>query len=177
MANAGGAAPVLVDEEEDVARLCYRAGFPITRRNDHHCEVDPDSGLYRLEEFTWEDFTQKGFSVQRRALFTREAAITAFQAKMEKRRVKGDPADTLELLGAVVAPVAQIHAIRTMRDGRAFAVWEEPIEGNAAHACIRSDEKYPRSEFMKYRALLQEIFAQVRSTDETFPELVQAPGE
>ena len=169
MANAGGAAPALVSDEEDVARLCFRAGFPITRRNSHHSDVDPESGFYRLEEFTWDDFTNRGFSVQRLALFSRDAANAAYQAKVEKRRAKGDPVDTLEFLGAVVASVAQIHAIRTAKGGRAFAVCQEPIEGNPAHACIRSDEQYSKPEFMKYRLLLQAIFAQVRGS-EVFPE-------
>lgn len=171
MANAGGAAPVFVSDEEDVARLCFRAGFPITRRNSHHCDVDPESGLFRLEGFTWDDFTNRGFSVQRLALFSREAANGALQARVEKRRERGDPVDTLELLGAVVASVARIHSIRTAKGGRAFAVCQDPIEGNPAHAFIRSDEQYSKPEFMKYRVLLQAIFAEVKSPD-VFPEHV-----
>lgn len=172
MANAGGAAPALVNDEERVARLCYRAEYPITRRNEHLSDLNPDTDSYRLEEFTWDDFTKNGFSVQRISLFSRGAANAALQERIAKKKAKADPAaDTLELVGAVLASVAEVHAIRTLNGNRAFVVCEEPIEGNPAHACIRSEGSYPKGEFLKYRVSLQAAFGQARSL-EVFPETV-----
>jgi hypothetical protein len=152
-----------VSDEEDVARLCFRASFPITRRGEYLSDFDPGSQLYRLEELTWDDFSNRGFSVQRRSLFSRVAAQAALQDRIDRKREKlGATADSLKLEGAVLARVASIRAIQTLGGERAFSVWKEPVDGNSAHACIRSNGGYPRGEFLKYRVQLQAVFAGLR---------------
>ena len=158
----GGAARVSDDEE--VARLCFKADFPVTHDGQHPSEIDA-VGMYRLEEFQWKDFSKPergGFSVQRTSLFTRADAQRVLEDRIRKKVEREKRVDGYDLEGVVTAGVHQIHGIRDGDGESAFVVTPEPVDGNPAHAAIRVTNKIGSGPFLKYRKALQDVFGQVR---------------
>jgi hypothetical protein len=165
-AMVGAAATaILVDEDERVARLCFKADFPITHDGQHPSDVDPTTHLYRLEEFQWKDFSNPdrgGFSVQRMSLFTRTDAVRILRERTQKKVDANKPVNGFDLEGVVAASVGEINSVKDAAGENAFLVTPEPVTDAPAHAAIRASGKYGSGAFLKYRLMLQGIFGELQ---------------
>lgn len=164
MGAVEGEAVACVDDAEEVARLCFKADFPITHDGQHPGEID-ETGLYRLEELQWKDFhvpERGGFSVQRMSLFTQGDARKILNDRIRRKTEAGKRTDGYDLEGVVTAEAGEIRQIRDAEGDSAFVVTPAPLADNPAHAAIRASGKYDSGFFLKYRRALQEVFGQLR---------------
>jgi len=154
----------LVDEREDVCRLCFSADVPISRHDNHPNQIDPLTGRIRLEEISWEDLSSKGFSLQRRHLYSLEKAIREAErrdnAKSEKLSVNAG----YKLAGVLIVRVARINEI--LHEGvKAFSVYATPQPGDPGHAEIRVGAHCRKHDLLKFRIALQTALGSMREPD------------
>ena len=155
----------VLDQDERVARLCFKADFPITHDDHFPSEIDPETRLYQLEEFQWKDFStpeRGGFSVQRMSLSGRSQAREILADRIRRKTERGKPTNGYDLEGVVVALVGEIGSIKDTDGADAFIVSPTPMPENAAHAAIRTSGRYDSARFLKYRLLLQRVFGQLQ---------------
>lgn len=153
-AAAGNTAEVLVDVEEDVCRLCFSADIPVFRGSLHPNQVDPETGLFRLEEISWKDLAENGFSLQRKKLYSLNDGLAEAKRRDDERAAKGKQA-AYKLAGVLIAKVAGIHAISDDDGRRTFRVLQTPTEKQPAHAEIRIADHCKKQDLLKYRQALQ----------------------
>lgn len=169
----GGAANItLVEDDEEVARLCFKSDWPVTHDGKYPSEIDPVTRLYRLEEFQWKDFSKQarsGFSVQRTSLFSQTDAKRVLEERIARKQEREKPLDGYDLEGVVIARVSAIHGIKDADGQSTFLVSPESTPDSPAHSAIRTSETCNSGEFLKYRKELQTAFGQLQSV-EILPE-------
>jgi hypothetical protein len=161
MSKAGGAEDVLVDDAEDVARLC------LNERTD----IDPETRLLKVSTLMWEDFLHRGLSVQRVNFFTRGDAQAALDARIAAREGAGKSVTGYALAGVAIARVEKIRRIEKEGGSPAFVVVEKPDAASAGHAEIFATEDYGHGKFLGFRTKLILAFGPVQSV-EMLPEAV-----
>lgn len=152
---AGGTAEVLVDAEEDVCRLCFSAEIPISRDSKHPNQVDPESGRIRLEEISWIDLREKGFSLQRRSLYSLKDGLAEAARRDAKKKAKAIEAG-YQLAGVLIARVALINVIEDECGRQIFRVLKTPTEAQPAHAEIRIADHCEKHDLLKFRVALSD---------------------
>lgn len=153
MAVGAGEAAALVDDEEDVCRLCFAAQVPISRDNQHPNQID-DEGFIRLEEIGWDDLASRGFSLVRRHLYSVSRGEAEAARRDEKRRAKGQEA-RYQLAGALIVRAANIKAIADDNGAQVFNVFATPTAEEEAHAEIKFAQVIPRNQFLRFRQALR----------------------
>lgn len=160
MANGAYGAAVVVDDEEDVCRLCFAAAIPISRDNQHPNQTDED-GYIRLEEIAWNDLSKKGFSLVRRHLYSVAKGEAEAQRRDAKRREKGQDA-RYQLAGTLIARAGGIAAITNDQGHQVFRVLATPTEQEEAHAEVRFVQDIARHEWLRFRQDLRLVLGTVR---------------
>ena len=165
----GGAAEVevLVDPREYVCRLCFSANIPISIHHDGHPnQVDPATNLIRLEEIGWRDVNERGFSVQRRRLYSRKEALAEAARREAAKNEKFGGDVTYRLAGALIAKVSRINSISDDTGNPIFRVLETPTEDQPGHAEIRIAAGLKKHHLLKYRAKLQAALGTLKDSEE-----------
>jgi hypothetical protein len=157
---ADAAAVALVDPAEDVCRLCFSAEIPISRDRKHPNQVDPEDGYIRLEEIGWEDLKVRGFSVQRKALYSLAKALALAEARDAIRTAKGLDA-RYKFAGTLIARVQAVIDIVDGGGSSVFFVREMPLEDDPGHAEIRIAAHMTRQDFLKYRPALRLVLGRL----------------
>lgn len=149
----------LVDDKEEICRLCFSAQIPIVD-DVYPNQIDPVSGQIRLEEISLRK-VRRGFSVQRRHMYSMAEALAIARAADARWKTKGKEAD-YQLAGFLLASVAAVHSIS--EDGsRVFAVYSKPEPGEPGHAEIHiAVEGMAKDKFIKYRTELQLALGQIQ---------------
>lgn len=150
--------------EEDVCRLCFAASINISIDRKHPNQVDPDSGLIRLEELTWQDFNERGFSVQVLRLYSAEKGRAEAMRRLEAKREKG--VERYELAGALIANVGRIHQIRDPGGASVFRVLDTSTAEHPAHAELRISPGFQKKDLLKYRQELQGVLGKIRPPED-----------
>jgi hypothetical protein len=151
-----GAARALVDDAEDVCRLCYKAGVPITIDKKYPDEIDPETNMIRVGQISKQDLTQRGFSLQRTSLYSRRRALAEPARRERLRSERGKVPAGFVLKGVLLTRVARIHNIVDGTGAKVFSVYATPNDESEAHAEILFDTKVPNSEFLKWRLELRD---------------------
>ena len=160
MANGADGAVALVDEDEDVCRLCFSAAIPISRDQQHPNQID-DENMIRLEELGWEDFSSRGFSLVRRSLYSVVKGEAESQRRNKARAEKGQDA-RYQLAGTLVAKTQSINAIADEGGAQVFRVLQTPLPHEDAHAEIRIAEQFRKPDFLKFRKQLRLVLGTLR---------------
>lgn len=153
----GGAARARVDDAEDICRLCYAAGIPITVDGKYPDEIEPDTQMIRVSQITRKDLTKTGFSLQRTSLYSRQRARTEPARRERARQAKGKKPAGFVLKGVLLARVGRIHNILDGKGARVFSVYASPNNQSDAHAEILFDNHVSNSEYLKWRLELREV--------------------
>lgn len=155
MGDAAEDAEVLVDAQEDVCRLCFASSIPISRDAKHPNQVDADTGLIRLEEIGWDDMKLRGFSLQRRMLYSlQEALQEAARRDSSKSAAKGKQV-SYRLAGVLITRAECINAIADSEGSQVFKVIATPTEAQPGHAEIRIADHLQKHHLLKFRVHLQ----------------------
>jgi hypothetical protein len=153
---------VLVDAEEDVCRLCFSAKIPISYEQKHPNQIDTETGFILLEELSWQDMKKRGFSVQRRLLYSMNEALDVAARRDAARAEKGQEA-AYKLAGVLIAKVERITAITDDEGNQVFRVLATPSEeAGPAHAEIRVAGHLNKADFMKFRINLQAALGKIK---------------
>jgi len=156
-ATAGGAARALVDDAEDVCRLCYKAGIPITQDGQYPDEIDLDTQMIRVGQISKQDLTKRGFSLHRVSLYSRQRALAEPARKERARQDLGKSHAGFVLKGVLLAQVGRIHGIGHDQGVRVFNVYESPTDESRAHAEVLFDKTVPGSQYLKWRIELRDV--------------------
>lgn len=146
--------------EEDVCRLCFAASSNISIDQKFPNQVDPDTGLIRLEELTWQDFKTRGFSVQVLRLYSAAMGIAEAKRRLEAKREKG--VERYELAGALIARVEKIQQIKDPGGSSVFCVLDTRSAEHPAHAELRIRSGFQKKDLLKYREALQAVLGKIR---------------
>lgn len=149
-------------DEELVLRLCYRSETIGALGIEYPGHTDPATGLLRVESVQIQDLQARGFSVERKHLFTVELGAQAEKVKKE-RHVAKTGVDDVVLEGAVSSAVSSIHGIKDNAGVGIFKVLPDPLDGHPGHAVVLAVGKHGRSALMKYRIELANSFGKVLS--------------
>lgn len=161
-AVAGGGGSALVDDAEDVCRLCFKAGVPITVDGAHPDDVDPSNGMIRLSQVSQQDLTKRGFSVQIVSRYSRQQALAEPARKEAARKDKGrDPAG-FKLAGVLLAKVGAIHSFRDEKGIQAFRVIPDPTDDSDAHAKVLLSPEMKGAPYLKWRRELVNALGPMR---------------
>jgi len=159
----GGAARTLVDDAEDVCRLCFKAGIPITVDKAYPDEIEPDTQMIRAVQISKQDLLQRGFSLQRKGLYSQQLARAEPSRRERARRKEGKPRAGFKLHGLLSAPVGQIHQIVDSEGVRVFNVYATPNRMSVAHAEILMDPvRFKGSAYLKWRLELREALGTIQ---------------
>lgn len=139
--------PGVVRNDEDVVRLLFAP--------DH-----VDQGRILESAFPRQDFLDRGFSVQRRGLATRESAERVRDGYLARNPIR-------QLHGPAVVSCATLRSIEDENGEQALCVTDDAREDDESHALIHCSKGCSKSKFAKLRRLLTEIFT-VQSMDEVF---------
>lgn len=161
-ATAGGAARALVDDAEDVCRLCYKAGIPITQDGQYPDEIDPDNQMIRVGQISKQDLTKRGFSLQRVSLYSRQRALAEPARRERARQDRGKNHAGFVLKGVLLAHVGRIHRIGHNQGVRVFNVYESPSDESQAHAEILFEKTVPGSQYLKWRVELRDVLGRLQ---------------
>ncbi|MES2671785.1 MAG: hypothetical protein V4673_15375 [Pseudomonadota bacterium] len=155
----------LVDPEEDICRLCFSAKIPISYDSKHPNQIDSDTGLIRLEELSWADFRKRGFSIQRRILYSLREALEMAARRDAAKTAKGlDAAYTLA--GVLIAKVERINTISDAEGKQVFRVIPTPgQETDLAHAEIRIADHLTKDDLLKFRVDLQAVLGKMQEAN------------
>lgn len=167
--NAEGLAGVFVEPEEDVCRLCFSADIPISRDSQHPNQVDPVTGLLRLEEISWKDVKHDGFSLQRKNLYSHAEALREAERRDSKKSQQRGVDVHYRLAGTLIARVENINSIADDEGRQVFCVLATPIkeqpghvEGQPAHAEIRVlGHIVQKHQFLKFRQRLRDALGRM----------------
>lgn len=176
-AVAGGAERVLVDDGEEVCRLCFKAGVPITVDGRHPDDIDPATGMLRIEQLSQQDLTKRGFSVQVLSRYSRQQALAEPHRRESLRKQKGKSVAGFKLAGVLLASVGAIHSLRDEHGRRAFNVLEEPTEDSDAHATVLLDAALKGGPYLKWRRELVAAFGTIQDVEvlPDKPDLAMSP--
>lgn len=164
MGTMADGAAILVDAEETICRVGFVADLGISRGKYPQMH-DPETGLIRLEELSWEDLKIRGFSVQIRSLYSFKAAQEEAERRDERWTEKIGRAANYVLAGVHLAKVAAINSIED-KGGSAFRVLDTRTTEAPAHAEIRISDHLAKSDLLKYRGLLQKALGEIRDATE-----------
>ncbi|WP_157499838.1 hypothetical protein [Lysobacter sp. Root983] len=134
-------------------------------------QIDPETGLILLEEISWQDLTERGFSVQRKTLYSEAEAIQFAEERKEFRAQKGKVSEYI-LTGALIACVRAVHEIKADEDGsQTFRVLQTPREGQPGHAEIRiadhiAQVRVSKDRMLKYRLELCNALGPLRPSSD-----------
>lgn len=166
---AEGAAETLVDPGEEICRLCFSALIPVFRSEGYPNQIDPDTGLLRLEELAWVDVKTRGFSVQRRQLYSHAEAVAEAQSRDSKKSQQKGCDVRYQLSGVLIALVENISAIVADDGEPVFRVLATPLKDLPGHAEIRVLGHITTKQFLKYRPNLRDALGSMR-----VPEAIDA---
>jgi hypothetical protein len=152
---------LLVDAEEDVCRLCFSAKIPISIDNRHPNQIDVNTGYILLEELSWQDFKKRGFSLQRRRLYSHAEALALAAKRNAAKAEKGQDA-AYQLAGVLIAKVASINAISDDDGSQIFRVLATPNENEPGHSEIRIADHLTKMHLLKYRVSLQSALGKMQ---------------
>jgi hypothetical protein len=150
---AEGAAKVLVEPGEEICRLCFSADVPICD-NQYPNQIDPETGLIRLEELSWTELRKRGFSVQERRKYSYAEAVDMAARREAGKLAKGINSN-YKLAGVLISRVAEITGITDERASQVFRVIATPTVDQPGHAEIRLGESFTRDDLLKFRVNLQ----------------------
>ncbi len=160
--NAEGAAVAALATDEDVCRLCFSASIPIVDEKFPN-QVDPSTGYIRLEEISHRQ-VKRGFSLQRKQLYSLREAREMTAAREANKRAKGIVADYV-LAGVLVARVDAIHAIGIEQGSQVFEVRSVPIPGQPGHAEIHFKTTLLKEDFLELRMDLQRALGKLQAPE------------
>lgn len=156
---------MLVEPHEDVCRLCFAADLPVFRNVGQPNQVDPETGLIHIQEISWQDLSEKGFSLQRRALYSlAEALAEADRRDAAKSLAKGQPVG-YRLAGALIARVNAINGIADDNGQQIFQVHATPLELQPGHAEIKITEGLGKDVFLKFRIKLRDVLGVMQEAE------------
>lgn len=155
----------LADPQEDVCRLCFSASIPISRDQKHPNQVDADTGWIRLEEIGWDDMKSRGFSLQRRRLYSLAEGMAEAARREAAKSAKGDEV-TYRLAGVLIARVEGINAIADSDGHQVFRVLETPTEAQPGHSEIRIADHLTKKDLLKYRVELRSVLGTMQDPSE-----------
>lgn len=162
---ADSSAATRVDAREEVCRLCFSASIPISRDQKHPNQVDADTGMIRLEEIGWDDMKFRGFSLQRRHLYSLNSGLEEAARREAAKRLK-DGDVSYELAGVLIAKVQLINAIEDSAGNQVFRVLATPSESQPGHSEIRIADHLTRKDLLKYRVKLRDALGKLREPSE-----------
>lgn len=155
---AGGClGTIALNDSEIVARLCFQsdAGQDVFGHGKPF-DINPQTQKLRYEAIKMKDLRSNGFSVQRVAIFTRSDAVRHRSLQRSRK-----PRAKVRLIGAVTASTKNLRAQVNSTGTCLFDVFSKPVALNPGHSEIRLVGAVARSEEMKCRVVLVEIFGQV----------------
>lgn len=161
-AVAGGSGDALVDDAEDVCRLCFKAGVPITVDGEHPDDVDPLTGMIRLSQVSQQDLTKRGFSVQIVSRYSRQQALAEPARREAARKAKGKDPAGFKLAGVLLARVGTIHSFRDEKGVQAFRVIPDPTNDSDAHAKVLLSPEMKGAPYLKWRRELVNTLGPMR---------------
>jgi hypothetical protein len=165
MGTMAEGAAVLVDAEETICRVGFVADVGISRGLKYPQMHDPETGLIRLEEISWDDLKNNGFSVQIKSLYSSNAAQAEAARRDERWTEKLKKPAKYAVAGVHLAKVAAINAIED-KGGSAFRVLDTRTADAPAHAEIRISDHLDKSGLLKYRTWLQKALGAIRDATE-----------
>ncbi|HXE09632.1 MAG TPA: hypothetical protein VN612_17140 [Acidobacteriaceae bacterium] len=151
-----------MDDAEDVCRLCYKAGVPITIDGKYPDEIDPETNMIRVGQISKQDLTRRGFSLQRTSLYSRRKALAEPARREQLRSEKGKGPAGFVLKGVLLTRVGRVHNIVDGTGAKVFSVYATPNDESEAHAEILFDITVPNSEFLKWRLELRDALGILR---------------
>lgn len=148
MAGAGGP---LVDDAEDICRLCFKAGVPITVDGQYPDDIDPKTKRLRVTQLSQQDLVRRGFSVQVVSRYSLQQALAEPNRKERQRRRLGKPFAGFRLAGVLKANVGAIHRLSDDSGTQAFYVLQDPTPESDAHAKILLSPELKGGPYLKWR--------------------------
>lgn len=145
---------MLIEPHEDVCRLCFAAEIPVFRNSGQPNQVDPETGLMYIQEISWEDLSQNGFSLQRRLLYSLAQALAEADRRDAAKSQQKGHAVGYRLAGTLVARVEAINQIAD-NGQQVFEVLATPLPDQPAHAEIRIAQGLGKDVFLKFRISLR----------------------
>jgi len=160
---AQGVAQAFVADDETVCRLAFSADHPISRGTGYPQKHDPETGLIRMEEITWDDLKKNGFSVQICSLYSFAEATDEAARRNAERSAKAGFEVNYRLAGCHFAIVRSINEIVDEAGQSMFYVLDSRTPEAPAHAEIRAtDHLVDKSILLKYRESLRDVLGRIR---------------
>lgn len=161
MSDAEGTAPSCVDDSEYVCRLGFCANENVFRDKGYP-QTHDDDGYLRLSELSWVDFSEKGFSVQMRSLYSSDdahaEALRRNQARLERTGVDVG----YSVAGCHAVQVSKVREIKDDVGDEAFCVYDTRTEAEPAHAEIRVASQIKKADFLKLREMLRDTLGKIQ---------------